>query len=639
MGQRMGFSLAGIGRSGMHSQTWRGLVVTGLRCKYSGGLGPSGASLQSRPMSVLAATNLTFAYGDLFVLDGVTLSVEPTERIGLVGRNGTGKTTLLKLLGSRLKPDQGSVTIQRGCRLGYLQQDPDLDPDLTLRDAAEEAFATLHDLHRQLDEVFARMEGAAGEELERLLKAQARLEHEIDAAGGYVVDHKIDAVLHGVGFFDSQFKIRVGDLSGGQRGRLALARLLLQEPDVLLLDEPTNHLDIDGRLWLEGYLIDEYRGAVVMVSHDRYMLERVVSRIIETEHARLVEYPGTYHEFHKLRTEHRLAQLRAWENQQTKFRQEEGFIRRYKEGQRAKQARGRLSRLERAKSDSDLEKPVELATFKLALPKAERTGDLVIVARSLSKGYTNDDGSRKVLFNSLDLTIGRGERWGVIGCNGSGKTTLVRCLLGELEPDSGTAKAGTNLHVGYYRQVQEGIDPELPVFRYIQKAILKERPDTPMSEQEARNLAGAFLFSGLDQEKPMGQLSGGERSRAVLATLVASGKNLLVLDEPTNHLDIPSAERLEEALSPRKGGYEGALILISHDRALIDATCEHLLVFDGVGGVEIYHGNYSQWHAHHASHPPHSPPTPPPLPIDHEAGPVRSEKPAGMAMGRISRHL
>ncbi|MEX2218291.1 MAG: ABC-F family ATP-binding cassette domain-containing protein [Phycisphaerales bacterium] len=549
-------------------------------------------------MPLIAAVNIRHTYGEDIILDGVSISIDAGERIGMVGRNGTGKSTLLKVLGGLIRPDDGSVNVQRGIRVGYLTQDPVLDPDETLRDSAEGAFDELHRLHAEQHAGYERMAEAttAGDdaEVERLMKRQADLERQIEVAGGYAIDHKIEAVLHGLGFTDAQFSIKCRDLSGGQRGRLALARLLLEEPDVLLLDEPTNHLDIEGRLWLESFLTQDFKGAVLMVSHDRYLLDAVVSRIVETEQARLIDYPGNYEAFRELRAERRLAQHRAYENQQTKFKKEEAYIRRYKAGQRAKQARGRQTKLTREMDSSSLERPMEMTTFAFELPKAERTGDVVVAGRGLAKSY-----DEKVLFKDLDIIIGRGERWGIIGPNGAGKSTLVRCLLKEQDPDAGTVRHGTNLKVGYYRQQHEGLDPEMPVFRYLQNVIMKENAAggsvQPMSEQQARNLAGAFLFSGDEQLKELGLLSGGERSRAVLAGLLASSKNLLVLDEPTNHLDIPSSERLEDALS-MEGGYDGTLIVISHDRALIDATCDHIVVLDGKGGAEVLIGNYTDWH-------------------------------------------
>jgi len=547
---------------------------------------------------LLQAVNLSHAFGAETVLNGASLSLEPGDRVGLVGRNGCGKSTLVRILAGSLTPDEGAVTLQRGRRAALLEQDPDLPPDETLRGAAEAAFADLHRLHEELHAVFDRMASADGDGLTRLLREQERLERAIDAAGGYAVDHKIDATLHGLGFTDAQFTIACKDLSGGQRGRLALARLLLESPDLLLLDEPTNHLDIDGRMWLESFLREEFSGAVLLISHDRRLLQNVVTRIVEVEDGRLIDYPGSYDTFRRLRAERRRTILGAYERQQAEFRRQAQFIQKYKTGQRAKEARGRQKHLDRARAEA-IEKPLDIGAFRFNLPKAPRAGELVITARGLCKRYalTDDSGEpagEKVLFHDLDLTIARGERWGIIGPNGAGKTTLVRCLLGDMAPDAGTVRLGANLAVGYYRQTDAGVDPERPVYRFIQDAVRAENPDAELTEQQARDLAGAFLFSGLDQEKPMGVLSGGERSRARLAALLASAKNLLVLDEPTNHLDIPSAERLEEALTT-DGAYTGALLLISHDRALIDATCDHVLALDGDGGAEAVIGNFSDW--------------------------------------------
>ncbi len=553
-------------------------------------------------MPLLSAINIKHSYGTDVILSGATLVIEPGERVGFVGRNGAGKSTLTRAIAGLLTPDSGDIQVARGRRAGYLQQDPQFDPEETLRGEAEAAFAELHALHQRLDGVFEEMATAQGDDLDKLLRRQDRLESDIEAAGGYTIDHKIDATLHGLGFTDEQFAISCKDLSGGQRARLALAKLLLEEPDILLLDEPTNHLDINGRIWLEEFLTNEYGGAVLMITHDRRMLDRVVNRIVEIEQGRLIEYPGAYEAYRSTRRLRRETMLRSYEKQQTDFRKQEEYIRKYKTGQRAKEARGRQSKLARAR-DGALERPLELDTFRLKLPKAPRSGDLVLSARNISKKYDNIDArtgenaGEKVLFDQLDFSIGRGERWGIIGPNGAGKTTLVRTLLGEIAPDEGVTKVGANVLVGHFRQTDEGIDPEQVVYRFLQDAIKKENPEVEVSEQIARDLAGAFLFSGDDQDKEMGDLSGGERSRARLATILASGKNLLILDEPTNHLDIPSAERLEEALTAdaKRGGYEGSLLLISHDRALIDAACDHLLVLDGEGGAEVFIGSYSDW--------------------------------------------
>lgn len=538
------------------------------------------------PMPLLTLSNVRHAYGSRTVLDGATLSIEPGEKVGLVGRNGSGKTTLMKVITGNLSPDSGQSQLQRGARVGYLSQDPSLNPDDTVRDAAEGAFAELHSLHVKANELYEQMATAEGDVLDRLLKQQAKIDAQIEAAGGYAIDHKIEATLHGLGFTDAQFSLKVSKLSGGQKNRLGLARLLLEAPDVLLLDEPTNHLDIAGREWLENFLADEYPGAVIVVSHDRWLLDRVVSRIIEVERGVIREYPGNYHKYLELRRERQLTAARVFDKQQDKIRQEEQFIRRYKTGQRAKQARGRQSRLDRFKRDEVMERPVELDVMRIRLPKSPRSGEQVVVAEGVAKRYGD-----LTLFKQFDMTVMRGDRIGIIGPNGVGKTTLVRCLLGDLEHDDGEVRLGSRLNVGYYRQLHDGLDTSLTVCQYLQSVILGEDGKARGSEQQARDLAGAFLFSGSEQDKVLADLSGGERSRAVLAGLVASAKNLLVLDEPTNHLDIPSAERLEAAL----GEYDGTLLLITHDRALLEATCDQLLVFDGHGNVELFQATFSEW--------------------------------------------
>ncbi|MHC4989900.1 MAG: ABC-F family ATP-binding cassette domain-containing protein [Planctomycetota bacterium] len=543
-------------------------------------------------MPLLTVANLHHAYGTQIVLDGASVSIEPGEKIGLVGRNGCGKTTLMRVIQGQMRPDQGDVQLQRGARVGYLAQDPDFSSDENVRDAAEAAFAELHELHHQLHAVFDRMASAEEETLERLLRQQARLEAQIEAAGGYAIDHRIDATLHGLGFNDEQFTLPVEALSGGQKGRLGLARLLLEAPDLLLLDEPTNHLDLAGRKWLECFLADEYPGAVVMTSHDRWLLDRVAHRIVEVDQGVIRDYPGNYEKYRLLRRERQLTQARAYEKQLDHVRREQQFIRRYKAGQRSKQAKGRESRLDRFREQL-VEPTIELQVMKLQLPKSRPCGNQIIVAEKLAKSY--DD---LCLFRDFDLTLLRGERVGIIGPNGVGKTTLVRCLLGELEPDEGRVRPGSRLSCGYYRQLHEHLDMSLTVWQYLQSVIVALDGGTVASEQQARDLAGAFLFSGAEQEKVLADLSGGERSRAVIAGLVAGAHNLLVLDEPTNHLDIPSAERLEQALA-RDGGYDGTLLLISHDRALLQATCDRLIVFDddgaGPGEVHCFEGTYRDW--------------------------------------------
>ncbi len=500
----------------------------------------------------------------------------------------------MRLLAGLSKPDAGIVGLSRTCRIGFLTQDPSIEPTDTLREAAGRAFTRLHEIRHELEGVYEELSHAGPDALERLLAKQAALDAEFERGGGYAVDHKIDAVLHGLGFVDAQFSTLVSKLSGGQRARAGLARLLLEEPDLLLLDEPTTHLDIEGRRWLEDFLADEFPGAVLVVSHDRWLLDRVVSRIIEIHDATIREYPGNYADFTLLRRERALTQQRIHDKQQDKISREEAYIARYKAGQRARQAKGRATRLERFQRDSLVERPVDFDVMRLQLPRAERVGDIVVGAHEVSKAF-----GPRVLLRDFELTLKPGDRLGVVGANGTGKTTLLRILMGDELPDHGTLKRSPRLSVGWFRQTHDHLDKSLEVWRHLQLTVPPRANGVRLSEQEARDLAGAFLFSGPAQESLIGSLSGGERARAVLAGLVAGAHNLLILDEPSNHLDIPSAERLEQALSlpPDEGGYDGTLILVSHDRALLTATCDQILSLDGDGSWRLFKGTYAEFDA------------------------------------------
>jgi len=548
-------------------------------------------------MALLSVANLVFSYGERHILNGVNLTVSAGEHVGLVGRNGCGKSTLLKLIAGleKNKPDSGQIQVARGATTGYLKQDHFFDPERTLRAEAGEAFAELMQLHKDLDKVAHDMGEADGAELEKLMKRYERLEHDMQAKGGYAVDHRIDETLHGLGLGDEVFNVKCRDLSGGQKGRLALAKLLLSEPDALLLDEPTNHLDIAGRQWLEEFL-SSYVGSVILISHDRWLLDRVVNKIYELEVGQMVEYPGNYEKFRTLRAERIADQRRAYEKQQTKIKSEQSFIDRYRAGQRSKQAQGREKRLERYIRDESLIPPVDMDTMKLSLEPTTRSGDRVVECEGLAVVY-----DEKELFSDFDFTIKRGDRIGIIGPNGAGKSTLVRCLLGEQEPTAGKVREGSQVDVGWYRQTHEHLDMATTIVEYLRGYVPSG------TEQQARDLAGAFLFTGNEQDKPLASLSGGERSRAMLAGLMTRGHNMLVLDEPTNHLDIPSSERLEEALrrynaAQKKftttgsgGGGEGTLVLITHDRMLLEHLVDQLIVFDGKGKATHFLGTYSEY--------------------------------------------
>ena len=582
-------------------------------------------------MALLTLVNLTHAHGDHVVLDGASLTIQPNDRIGLVGRNGCGKTTLMRIVTGQVRPDGGQVQASKGTRVGYLPQDPTLDGSLTLRREAEQAFADLAELHDRLEAISHAMAEADGGELDRLMRRYEQLEHEMHAAGGYAVDHRIDATLHGLGLDDGLFDVPVAKLSGGQKARLALAKLLLSEPDVLLLDEPTNHLDIAGRTWLEGFLRD-YPGAVMVVSHDRWLLDEVVGRIVEIERGSLIEYPGNYMAYREQRELRRLEQQRVYDKQQTFIRHQKQYIQRYKTGQRAKEARGRQKKLDRFIRDDLVEQVHHEKVMNLRLPSAQRSGDMVVAADGLAVAF-----GEKRLFSEVTLVLARGQRVGIIGPNGCGKSTLVRCLLGQIEPTAGRSRIGSNVSIGYYHQTHEHLDDDDTPVTFLQRHM----PDA--MEQNARDVAGAFLFSGIDQDKPFGVLSGGERTRAVLASLMVGGHNLLVLDEPSNHLDIPSAERLEEALRQ----YDGTLILITHDRMLLQDTVDELLVFESGGHVRHFIGTYrDHLEAEQAAQARHESPARPPAvkPAGRKAGkgdksrPGRSTAPDGRRANRMG-HL
>ncbi|MEO0514040.1 MAG: ABC-F family ATP-binding cassette domain-containing protein [Planctomycetota bacterium] len=568
-------------------------------------------------MALLSVANLIFSFGDRAILDGVNLTVDSGQHVGLVGRNGCGKSTLLKMIAAQslpaapgpgmddpykefrgLKPESGQIQLARNSAAGYLHQDHNMDMGRTLREEAGHAFAELESLHAQLEETAEAMGTAEPDQLDALMKKYEQLEERMEASGGYAVDHKIDETLHGLGLTDAMFNIKCGDLSGGQKGRLALAKLLLSKPDLLLLDEPTNHLDIAGREWLESFLAG-YSGGVVLISHDRWLLDRVVTKIYELEAGQMVEYPGNYAKFRTLRAERIEDQRRKFEKQQTKIKSEQGFIDKFRAGQRAKQAQGREKLLERFKRDHLIEPPMELDVMKLNFSPKAKGNEVVAEAEGLSLTHDND-GVAKQLFADIDLTIKRGNRLGVIGPNGAGKSTIIRCLLGEQTPTAGVAKIGSQIDVGFFTQTHEHLDLSKTIVEYLRGFTPNEM------EQEARDLAGAFLFPGDSQDKPLNVLSGGERARAVLAGLVNGGHNLLVLDEPTNHLDIPSAERLEDTLrkyttsqqaysTAGNQSHAGTLILITHDRMLLDNLVDQLLVFDGHGNCTLFLGTYSEW--------------------------------------------
>lgn len=534
-------------------------------------------------MPIVSVIQVGKSFGAERVFAGVSFQIDEQDRIGLVGPNGAGKSTLLNLLAGREEPDEGTIARNRNLRIGYLTQHTDFHPHNTLHEEMLTVFAEVQAWERAINELALQLEAtstgdnnAAHEELlQRYDELQTRFEH----AGGYTYEHSVSQVLDGLGFTREQQESPIMNLSSGQQTRAALGKLLLQEPDLLLLDEPTNHLDLVALEWLETYLSD-WKHAMVVVAHDRYFLDKIVSRTIEMAFGRIEEYPGNYTRYLHLREERMERRLREYAAQQEHISRTEEFIRRYKAGQRSREARGRqklLNRLER------VERPRDFPEMHFEFSPVVDSGQLVLSTQKLAVGYANPGSEPATLVHVADLELLRGDRVGLLGPNGSGKTTLLRTIIGELQPIGGHVYPGRNVRIGYYSQTHSRLNA--------QRTIVDEiRQVSALSEEGARSFLGRFLFTGDDVFKPIGALSGGERSRVALALLTLQGSNFLVLDEPTNHLDLQSRQFLEEVL----GEFEGTMLFVSHDRYFIDSLATKIWVIED--GVLIpYWGNYTDY--------------------------------------------
>jgi ATP-binding cassette subfamily F protein 3 len=529
-------------------------------------------------MSVVVAERISKPYEPYDIFWDVSCSVARGDRIALVGRNGTGKTTLLNILAGLDAPTGGRVTRSRGLRIGFLPQGASLEGDGTLWQAMMAAFATLREMETQLHEL--EIEMADPDRAGVALQAYAPLRDRFEQMGGYTYRDRAKHVLMGLGFPPEEHQIPLGHLSGGQKTRAYLAKLLLESPDLMLLDEPTNHLDLQAIEWLEGYL-NSWEGTVILVAHDRYFLDRVVRKVWELAFGQLEVYNGNYSHYVQQRTERYERRLKEYRAQQAFIAKEEDFIRRYMAGQRTRQAQGRLKRLERFKRDKALDLPREEHTIKLQFQEPLRSGDRVVWSQDLVVGYERDH----PLFRCPDLDLRRGECVALLGPNGSGKTTLLGTVLGAVPPLAGRARLGASLKIGYFAQVHTDLRPEKTVLDTI-----LEVKDLPLGE--ARSFLARFMFTGDDVFKTIGELSGGERSRVALAKLVLQRANFLLLDEPTNHLDIPSQEVLEEVLD----GFSGTILLVTHDRYLVDRLATQLWIIDPEEQeLEVFQGPWAEY--------------------------------------------
>src|SRR5215210_3340996 len=523
-------------------------------------------------------TDVYKSYGGQDVLRGASLQVNPGEHVGLVGRNGAGKTTLFRLVTVEETPDRGDVVRARGVKLGLLEQHVDFEPGTTVHEAALAAFGQLQSIEHEMHELEHRM-AEASEDLEAVLERYSHLQHEFERQGGFEYAARAEAILQGLGFERDTWATPTEILSGGQKNRLGLARLLLAEPDVLLLDEPTNHLDVAAVEWLEEFLA-AYKSAYVIISHDRYFLDRACTRIAEVELGKAVSYNGNYSAFLVEREERREIQQRAYENQRHLIAKTEEFIRRNLAGQKTKQAKSRRKMLEKLERVDAVRPDQSSGDFRLKA--VERAGNQVLTVEDASVGYPD-----KVLATDITFTLRRGEALGIIGPNGSGKTTFIKTVLGKLPALSGEIRWGTKTEVGYYAQQLDDLDDRNEIIMELRRVA----PSTATAG-ELRSFLAKFLFTGDDVYKHVRDLSGGEKGRLALAKLIYSRVNVLLLDEPTNHLDIPSRESLEEALD----AYQGTIITISHDRYFLDRVATQILALDGAGHAEHYDGDYTEYH-------------------------------------------
>ena len=535
-------------------------------------------------MSIVALQDVHVGFERRTVLEGVDWHIHRGEKVGLVGRNGSGKTTLFRLILGELAPTLGTVTRGRGLQIAYLPQEPRLDSAATLHAEVASTFDNLRRLEDRLAEVGSLIAEHHDdpEKSADLMEEYDELTRRLEAAGGYRYEVLVNEVLGGLGFSPADHELPVAALSGGQKCRAALARLLLQEADLLLLDEPTNHLDIEATAFLERFLAG-YHGAAVIVSHDRYLLDRVVDRIADLEDGRVTVYPCAYSDYVESKRIRQTTAEREYQKQAEWIRHQREYAERVKaDKSRSRQARGRLRFLDRMERDGRvLARRVHVhRRMALDFAPARRAGDMVLRCEGVRKAFGD-----VVLFDDFNLEIFRGEKFGIVGPNGVGKSTLLKMVMGRLEPDAGKVRLFENLDVGYYDQERAGLNLDDTVL----DAIRPRR--TAAEEQELRGFLGRFLFTGDDVFKRIGDLSGGEQSRVMLARLMWSRPQVLVLDEPTNHLDIPSKEALEEALI----AYEGGVLIVSHDRYFLDRVVNRLLVLPERGRYEILTGNWSTW--------------------------------------------
>ena len=527
---------------------------------------------------ILACHNICKSFGTDVILKNASFHIQEHEKTALVGINGAGKTTLLRIIMGLEKSDEGEVTFARGTSVGYLAQMNMLSSGRSIYDEVCEVMRPVIDMEQSLRSMEDEMDQAEGTKLNELMERYHQTQTHFEQMGGYAWKSEISGILRGLGFTDDEFGKPVDTLSGGQKTRVALGKLLLSSPDLMLLDEPTNHLDMNSVEWLENYLLN-YRGAVLVVAHDRYFLNKVVTKVVEIDQGHVSTFSGDYTAYSEKKKKLRQSQLHAWQNQQEQIRHQEEVIAKLKSFNREKSIRRAESREKMLDKIERLEKPsAEISDMHLTLDARIESGKDVLSASGLSKSFEFP------LFENLDLEIRRGEKVALIGNNGTGKSTLLKILIGQMQPDRGSVTLGTNVNIGYYDQEHQILHPD--------KTLFEELQDTypELNNTQIRNTLASFLFTGDDVFKLVSELSGGERGRLSLAKLMLSKSNFLILDEPTNHLDIMSREILEDAVSL----YTGTVLCVSHDRWFINRIATRILDLTGQTLIE-YLGNYDYY--------------------------------------------
>lgn len=528
---------------------------------------------------ILACNNITKSFGTDEVLAGVSFHINEREKAAIVGINGAGKSTLLKIIMNQLKQDDGEVILAKGATIGYLAQHQDLDSSNTIYEEMLEVKRYIIELDEKIRAMETEMKHASGDKLENLLNQYSKLTHEFEMNDGYAYKSEITGVLKGLGFDESEFDKRTNELSGGQKTRVSLGKLLLSKPDIILLDEPTNHLDLNSIAWLETYLIN-YPGAVLIVAHDRYFLDRVVTKIIELERTKARVYDGNYTDYMSKKAMIQEALLKQYQNQQREIKHQEEVIAKLRSFNREKSIKRAESRVKMLDKIERIDKPItEDAHMHFSLEPSVISGNDVLTVRDLGKSF-----GEHTLFTHLDFDIKRSEKVAIIGGNGTGKTTILKILNGILDADTGTVTLGSKVKIGYYDQEHQVLNMEKTLFDEVHDAY------PYLDNTQIRNTLAAFLFTNDDVFKRVKDLSGGERGRLSLAKLMLSESNLLILDEPTNHLDIASKEILENAIN----NYTGTVLYVSHDRYFINKTATRILDLTNQTLIQ-YIGNYDYY--------------------------------------------